>query len=87
MEPHLDVKGASFWIWWGIVLLLTVVALSMAVFDMADLNRQLRAQKRELMREHFDKTFLSQLEREIGDSQKAPKGAATHAQGENHSRR
>jgi|GEM_PF-3515994 len=70
MEPHLNAKGASFWVWWGIVLLLVVTALFLAAFDMADLNRQLRAEKRELMKEHFDEAFLKELETKVGDKKK-----------------
>jgi hypothetical protein len=67
MEPYLDAKGASFWVWWSIVLLLVVAALCMAVLDMADLNRQLRAEKRESMKAHFDENFLKELEAKVGD--------------------
>jgi Sec-independent protein translocase protein TatA len=67
MEPYLDTKGASFWVWWSIVLLLVVAALFIAAFDMADLNRQLRAEKRELMKAHFDENFLKELEAKVGD--------------------
>lgn len=74
MEPYLDAKGISFWVWWGIVLLLVVTALFLAAFDMADLNRQLRAEKRELMREHFDEEFLKDLETKVGDKKKQTEG-------------
>ena len=68
-EPHLDVKGASFWIWWGIVLLLVLTAFMMAVLDIADLFRQRASERRALLKEHFDRKFLAELEEQIGKSE------------------
>jgi hypothetical protein len=71
-EPYLDPKGSSFWFWWGSVLLLVLIALAMAVLDMADLHRQRVAEQKELLKEHFDGKFLDELEARL-EKQKTKK--------------
>ena len=83
VAPYLDERGVSFWIWWGIVLCLVVLALMMAFLELADLRRQLSAEKKELLKKHFDTGFLTELEEKLGKGKtKAENGKQKEAGGE-----
>lgn len=74
LAPYVESGTTSFLVWWGIVFCLLVLAFIMAVFDFADLHRQLASEKKALTKNCLlDEKFLADLEEKIGEQKKQKK--------------
>jgi hypothetical protein len=73
VEPMLS--GLSFLVWWGVVLMFVLTAISLAALDLMDLRHDLREERRTLAKTYLlDKQFLDRLQEKISKRREADDG-------------